>query len=289
MVLALAAAIASVHHAVSTGAYSGTPALMSAWLLLGMAALGSVAYVYLIKPILLKRSAYRVKLNRQAGEGIRELVLEPAHERRLSYEAGQFVWVSFGRWAFPLNDHPYSLASSPREGGELSLMIKARGDFSSAMAAIPVGETAFVDGPYGDFRLGASEARVIALYAGGIGIAPILGILRELQAAKDKRTVRLVYGARNLDRLVGRDIIEGVERSLDFRRDYVLEEPPADWQGSAGAITPSIVLRAIAGDDPQQCLCMICGPTPMMQAIERVLLDAGVPPANIIYERFEYD
>jgi predicted ferric reductase len=287
--LAVGAGGASLHHALSVGGYSSAPGLVWFWALLGTAAMGSLAYVYFIKPAVLARRAYRVTSNREAGSGIRELVLAPGAGRPLAYHAGQFVWVSFGGWPFPWRDHPYSLASSPREGGSLRLLIKARGDFSAAAGAIAEGTAAYVDGPHGAFTLQGREADVIVLIAGGIGIAPILSILSDLRFSGDGRRVRLVYGARELSRLVGRDVIDAALPVLNLEVDYVLEEPPPGWTGSAGAITPERVLRTLRGADPHRCLILLCGPTPMMLAAERTLLDAGVPSSNIVYERFDYD
>ncbi len=288
VLLALGVAVASLHHAMSVGQYSNGMVLRFYWMLLAMCALASTGYVYLFKPLRLARTAWRVKSNRPAGEATRELLLQPESGSALDYAAGQFIWVSFGHRPFPLNDHPYSLASSPREGPELRLLIKARGDFSGNAAAIAPGTPAYVDGPHGDFVIAGHDADAIALIAGGIGIAPIAGILRDLQLSGDHRPVRLLYGARNLERMAGREMIDGVAGSLDLNVEYVLEAPPPGWQGGAGSITPEAVLRTLRGTDPQRCLCMLCGPTDMMLAAEDALLRAGVPAANIVYERFDY-
>lgn len=288
LVLALVVASASLHHAFAAGQYSSEGFLQAWWVLLGVCALASTGYAYLIKPILLARTAWRVKSNEVDGDGIRELVLEPVNGKALEYAAGQFIWVDFGRYPFPLRDHPYSLASSPREGRDLRLLIKARGDFSAAAGAIVPGTPAYVDGPHGDFFIEGRDADSIALIAGGIGIAPIAGILRDLTQAVDRRPVGLLYGARNLERMAARAVIAGAAQTLDLKTEYVLEAAPPGWQGGMGAITPEAVLRTLRGLDPRHCLCLLCGPTGMMLAAEQTLLHAGVPAANIVYECFDY-
>jgi ferredoxin-NADP reductase len=167
-------------------------------------------------------------------------------------------------------------------------MIKNRGDFSGAAGDIAPRTPAYVDGPHGNFMLEGRPCRSIALFAGGIGIAPLLGILRDLQLRGDRRPVRLVYGTRNAGRLVGMDVIDAARQGLDLRVDCVLEEPPPGWTGEVGAISPAVVARAIAGLEPGRCLCLLCGPAPMMLAVERVLLGLGVPGGNIVFERFDY-
>ena len=46
---------------------------------------------------------------------------------------------------------------------------------------------------------------------------------------------------------------------------------------------------ARVGPSPESVAVYTCGPTPMMLAVERHLLAAGVPAGQIVYERFEYD
>jgi len=288
LVLALVVAAASLHHALAAGQYSSGGLLKVWWVLMAVCALAAAAYAHILKPVLLARAAWRVKSNQADGEGIRELVIEPVNGKGLKYAAGQFIWVDFGRRPTPLGDHPYSLASSPREGPDLRLLIKARGDFSGAAASIAPGTPAYVDGPHGDFFIEGRDVDAIALIAGGIGIAPIAGILRDLAHAGDRRKIALLYGARNLERMAGREAIAAVERSLDLQTEFVLDEPPPDWQGGSGAISPEAVLRTLRGHDPRRCLCLLCGPTGMMLATEQILLRAGVPAINIVYERFDY-
>lgn len=287
--LALVASIGALHHALTVGSYSSAGLLAGYWGLLAAGAFAAFGYGYLVKPFRLARRAYRVRSNESRGDDIRELVLSPVSGASLAYRAGQFVWVDFGRRPFTLRDHPFSLASSPREGPDLRLLIKARGDFSSKLADILPGTQAFVDGPHGNFSCHGRDGDSLALFAGGIGIAPILGILRDLAAERDARPIGLVYGARNVGRLVARQEIGAFGSVLDLQTEFVLEEPPAEWTGGRGEITREAVKRALRGRDPRRSLCLICGPTPMMLAIERHLLALGVPARQIVFERFEYD
>lgn len=289
VLLAVAAVSAVLHHALAVGGYSQSPLLAGLWIVLAVLAMGSLAYAWLVRPWLLARAPYQVVANRRLGPEVCELHLAPLGARAMGYRAGQFVWVSFGRRAVTVLDHPYSLASSPLEGDVLKLMIKARGDFSARAGDIALGTRAHVDGPHGSFMLAGRTAGCVALFAGGIGIAPILGILRDLELSGDRRPVRLVYGARNASRLVGRDLIDAAGQRLDLRVEYLLEEAGADWTGGRGGLTADVFARTLAGWDARDCLCLLCGPTGMMLAGERELLALGVPSGNIVYERFEYD
>jgi len=285
---ALGAGGAALHHALDVGGYSATWQLRSLWWLLGAAALGSLLMVYVWRPFLALRSRFRVARVREVGRRIYEVVLEPRNgPRAFRFEAGQFAWVNVGT-RLALRDHPFSIASGPHDR-ELRLLIKARGDFSSNVLAIPPGTPATVDGPHGNFTLRHRRGDALAFFAGGIGIAPILSLLRALHAQRDPRPIALVYGARNPAQLVCTGEIEALARDLDLHLAFFVEEAPADWPHGRGEITTEAMGAALRAADRNRCLCFVCGPPSMMVAVERELLALGVPAGMVVYERFEYD
>lgn len=76
---------------------------------------------------------------------------------------------------------------------------------------------------------------------------------------------------------------------LDFQAHHVLSEPPPGWIGLAGDLTPDVLARCLdplKGDD---WLYFVCGPPVMINAVERALLDRGIPSSRIVEERFKYD
>jgi predicted ferric reductase len=288
---ALGAAIvagASVHHALAVGTYAAEPAMALYWWVLLALALGTLAYLYFVKPFVLLQRAYRVVSNEQVGHRIRELVLEPAGGRVLRFEAGQFVWVLLDQPPLTVLDHPFSISSAPAESPRLRLLVKARGDFTSQLESLPAGARAYLDGPHGNFTLTGRRGEAIALIAGGIGIAPVIGLLRHLRDSTDRRPIGLLYGARNVSQLVHAEEIRAARAELDLEAHFFVDEPLPDWTGGIGEITGDAI-RAALRADPSRCICFVCGPTPMMLDVERCLLDYGVPGAQIVYERFDYD
>ena len=67
---------------------------------------------------------------------------------------------------------------------------------------------------------------------------------------------------------------------------HVLERPPDGWEGEAGYIDAPILERHLP---PRygRCQFFICGPGPMMDAMERALAGLGVPADRINTERFD--
>jgi predicted ferric reductase len=285
---AVIVALAGAHHAFSVGTYSREPAVFWFWCALLAVALASIAFVYAVRPRLQARAGYRVTQNREVGSGIRELTLAPLPGRGVRYRAGQFAWINPRRPALPVFDHPFSVSSAGVEAPRIRFTIKARGDFTSRVHALAAGTPVVIDGPHGNFGLADHPGDAVCLIAGGIGIAPIIGVLRELHASQDPRPVSLLYGARNLQQLAYADEIRAMRGSLRLRLRLHLDEPPEGWTGGVGPMDAAVHCEALNGVDPTRWVCLVCGPTPMILASERHLLAAGVPPRSVVYERFEY-
>jgi len=87
-----------------------------------------------------------------------------------------------------------------------------------------------------------------------------------------------------------REEIEQLRASsrLDLCVVYVLERPPADWDGERGFVTADILRRHLSNFEPPSAFeVFICGPQPMMDAVERALLGLGVDVGDIHTERFD--
>ena len=279
--------VAGAHHVLTVGSNSQAFWLRSFWWVMLAIALGALGFTYLIKPWLLARKAYRVASVRELGRGIHELALEAAKDRAINFIAGQFAWVNF-RGAIPALDNPFSISSSPDELPRVRLLIKSRGDISKRVGELEPGATVYLDAPHGNFTLEGRQGDAIYLIAGGIGIAPIISILRDLAHKRDKRPISIVFGARDPQGLTYADEIAALKEVLNLKVFFSVDEPPADWTGGVGELDAA-TLESNLPAAAQRCLCLICGPTPMLLAVERHLRQLGVPPKNIVYERFEYD
>ncbi len=286
-------AIAGAHHVFSVGNYSQETFLRTYWWAMIAVALGALSYRYLIKPWRLARRAYQVSGVREVGDRIWEVSLEPQQGKSdkgsvTKFSAGQFAWVNFRAGAIPLFDNPFSLSSAPAELPRIRLLIKDRGDTSGHIGELAVGSTVFLDAPHGNFTLEGRDGDALCLIAGGIGISPIISILRDLAHKSDKRPISVLVGARSPRQLVYADELRELKENLDLNLHFCVDKPPPGWNGSAGEFDDAAIRRCLPMV-PARCLCMVCGPTQMMLAVERHLRALGVPPKNIVYERFEYD
>ena len=281
---ATAVAALALHHTLQAGTYARDSWSSAYWSAMAAAALGSLAYVYLVAPLVQLRHPWRVVSNRQVADRMWEVVIEPQQGLAPAFAAGQFAWLNFGRSPFSLVEHPFSISSAPAALPRLSFVIKESGDFTRRIGAVPSGTRAFVDGPHGSFTLQAREERPLAFIAGGVGFAPILGMLRDLRVRRYPHAMRLVYGNRTLSQILYREEVD----LLGVQVDYVLSEPPPGWTGRTGELTPEVLAGCLDMPDRRAWLYFVCGPTPMMDSVERTLRAWGIPPAQVVAERFKY-
>ena len=80
------------------------------------------------------------------------------------------------------------------------MTIRNLGDYTSGIAKVPPGRRVFLDGPYGAFTADSAPADMLVLIAGGVGITPMMSIVRTFADNGDKRPVLLFYGSRNTER-----------------------------------------------------------------------------------------
>jgi predicted ferric reductase len=278
----------SAHHTLRVGTYSYDAWLAAFWILLTGLALLSLAHVYAIKPLLQLRAPWRVTGNRKVADRMWEVTIEPKDGHGLDFAAGQFVWLNLGHSPFSLTEHPFSISSAPASRPRLAFTIKQSGDFTDHIGEVAPGTSAYLDGPHGTFTLQGREPSHIVLIAGGVGFAPVIGILRHLASGQHPHPVHVIYGNRIETQILYRDEIEAMTDTLDLRVDLVLSEPPPGWSGRVGEVTPEI-LRACLPSAPPGALYFVCGPVAMMDSVEASLIAMGVPPGRIVSERFKYD
>lgn len=278
-----------VLHAVRAGRYSADPVLEVVWWAFLGVALFAIANTYLFRPVRRLRKPWRVTEVEKVSARTWEVTVTPDGHPGLTYEAGQFAWLNLGHSAFSLRENPFSISSAPSDAPDVRFVIKELGDATNKIGQVTPGTRAYLDAPHGHLTIKGRSAKGIALIAGGVGIAPMLGILRELNATGDPRPSTLIYSNRRVDQIARRNELERISQEHQTTVRYVLSEPEADWQGDVGFITPEILRREFGEPVHRDWIYVLCGPPPMLEAIEDALIEIGIPSGRIISERFSYD
>ncbi len=283
-VVGLSAALVHVH---GSGSYLSTPTDRVLWSALGAFWLGLFAYVRIYRPFRLRRRPWRVSSVRPECTGTWTLELAPESGQPFHYRPGQFAWLSLRASPFAMREHPFSFSSTPTRPGQVAFTIKELGDFTSRIGEIQPGELAYVDGPYGSFGIDRHpDANGYVFIAGGVGIAPLISMLRALADRGDSRPKWLFYGNRVLQRVVFREEIDALAADIGLNVQHVLLEPPDGWSGETGYIDRDVLARHL----PEQRVGFqyyVCGPSPMIRLAEQALTELGVPLRNIHSEIFD--
>jgi predicted ferric reductase len=185
-----------------------------------------------------------------------------------------------------MQEHPFSIVSSAEQPGRIAFTIKALGDFTSTVGSIAPGQTVYVDGPYGAFSPDRAAAAGLVLIGGGIGIAPLMCMLRTLADRGDQRPITLVYAYRDLEYLTFREELDALATRLQLRTVIILGQPPVDWRGERGVLTPEMLVRHLPADS-RRCQYYVCGPKPMLAVVETALRKAGVSLNRMHFEIFD--
>ena len=282
-VLALAFALA---HIELVGWYVDLPWKRLLWAAMTLAVVCLLLYVRFVVPIRLLRLPWVVdEVVAERGRAW-TLMLRPVDHDGIRFLPGQFAWLTIGRSPFAIEDHPFSFSSSAEDRELVAMTIKEAGDFTNGVGALTPGTPAYLEGPHGAFSIDRYEGKGCVFVAGGVGITPVMSMLRTLADRGDTRPQLLVYGARRWQDVTFREELEALRARLDLRIVYVLSEAPPDWQGARGRITAELLAGHLPDDDRAAYLYWVCGPPAMMDAAERSLLRAGVPWPSIYTERF---
>jgi 3-phenylpropionate/trans-cinnamate dioxygenase ferredoxin reductase subunit len=256
------------------------------WLMLSGMWLGIILYIRVARPIIMLKRPYQVvKLEEERGE-CWSLYLKPDGHDGMEFEAGQFAWIT-SESPFIFRENPFSFSTNADcDDKTIGFTIKELGDFTSTIKNFEPGDRVYVDGPYGTFSMDEHECKSMVFIAGGIGSAPVMSMLRTLAARKCKNQLTFFYGNPTWESIIYREKLEELKQELNLNLIHVLEKPSEDWEGEKGFINIEVLKRYLP-EDYQETVFFICGPLPMIEAVEPCLHELEVPPTQIFSEQYE--
>ena len=188
----------------------------------------------------------------------------------------------------------YSVCVSPSEG-VLKIGVKkiSGGAFSSWVNdELKVGDELEVMAPHGSFcwSFDPDARREYVAFAGGSGITPILSLIKTALAMEPHSRFTLFYGNRNSMGVMFLEEIAGLkDRYIDRLSVYhFLEEEEEEidlFNGRLDRAKAETLLSSLVRPENIDAF-FICGPGPMMDAVEEALLAKNVEKQRILIERF---
>lgn len=205
-----------------------------------------------------------------------------------SFRPGQFYALEVmgpdGAWI----RRSYSIASSPLETAHFDLTIKfLEGGAATGVLFQQIQEGGIVraTGPFGEFVL--EEEKPAIFVAGGVGVTPMMSMLRFLAASPAPPPVCMLYSNRaRRDIIYDRELAEIQQKHPVIQIYHSLTRPDAGdgWTGRRGRFDAAAI-RELCGNMTDR-IAYLCGPVSMMEECGRELLNSGVPAANIRTEAF---
>jgi NAD(P)H-flavin reductase len=183
--------------------------------------------------------------------------------------------------SFGVGEVAISISSAPAEEGPIEHTVRDVGAVTRALCAAPVGSVIGVRGPFGhDWEIGTiDDAADVVVVAGGIGLAPLRGAIRDLVERRRRRAGRVfvLVGMRSPAQILFPDDLEAW-RTAGIHVGVAVDVGAPGWDGSVGVVT---VLVPQAPFEPAGAVALLCGPEIMMRFVARQLVDQGIDPSRI--------
>jgi len=219
---------------------------------------------------------------------IKELEMTLEDPTEIEFKAGQFIQLEVPE--YELTDEPvyraYSVCSQPSLKNKVKLQIKLvpNGICTTYIHKhMKVGDTATINGPYGDFYLRDTD-RDIVMMATGSGMAPMCSILIDMAEKANNRKVTFLFGCKEkCDLFLIREMAELEKRLPNFKFVPSLSRPDDDWEGSTGRLN-TLVKEHI--DNPENTEAYLCAGTRVLESYGEALKDAGIPQDQIFFDDF---
>lgn len=240
-----------------------------------------------IKDMGKERHIVTVKKTVQLTPTVRGMELELPEGAQLSFKAGQYLDIRLtdpknreleGEWS------GFSITSSPLQKEYLEIAVARRGPLTQELHEAAAGSKLEIRGPEGDFVYEPSQDREPVFIAGGIGITPIMSMLRYLRDMQFPVAATLIYSCRSLEDVIFFPELLGMDSCCEgFTALFTLtRSSPIDWKGETRRVDQAMLEETIS--DPADKSYYICGPQEMMLMLTYCLRDMGVGKEQIATE-----
>jgi predicted ferric reductase len=264
------------------------------WLWICMLVVVLIVFVYhrFVRPLLLGLHRYRVVAVQQETENVWTVKLAPPEgEQRYGYLPGQFQFITFHRGrGLPEEEHHWTISSSPAEKSFVSSTIKELGDFTATIGQTRPGDTATIHAPFGRFSYVLHpDERDLVFIAGGIGITPLMGMLRHMRDTKVALPVLLLYANKDEKEIAFRTELAEMERGRypKLKVVHCLSSPAKGWKGETGRLDRERIERW-CGKAIKDKAFYICGPPGLLEATIANLRALGVADGRMHIEIFSF-
>lgn len=204
------------------------------------------------------------------------------------YLPGQFLTLHIATQGVAMK-RSYTIASTPtwRDRIEITVKRESHGVVSRWLHdELKVDDEVEIEAPNGTFIFTGAEAESVVLVGAGVGITPMMSVVRYLRDTGWPGQVYLVVGFRSPRDFIFREELEALQnRYRNLSVTATVTNPGSDlWTGKIGRIGQVLLSECVP--DIAGRRAHVCGPPAMMEEVKRHLLGLGVDRAEIKTEAF---
>ncbi|MCF8080615.1 MAG: ferric reductase-like transmembrane domain-containing protein [Desulfobacterales bacterium] len=221
-----------------------------------------------------------------AGKDAYSINLAPAGPKPFAYIPGQFAFISIDSTRISKEAHPFTLSSTPTRAGALQITVRRCGDWTDRVGALEEGDSVYLQGPFGKFtHLIDAPGRQIVMIAGGIGITPMLSMLRYMRDIEDHRPVTLIWSNRAEEYLFCRQELDEMQQKLTrFTWIPTFTRRQAGF-GHFGRVDRPLMEKLLV-DTARSAAVYVCGPPEMIREVSASARQIGFAAGSIKQEAF---
>jgi NAD(P)H-flavin reductase len=203
-------------------------------------------------------------------------IIDREIERSYRFQPGQFNML----YVPGIGESAISISSGTGDH-DLLHTLRVAGDVTTAISKMNPGDVVGLRGPFGKgWPMEETENRNVMIIAGGVGIAPLRSVIRQLSAARRSCLGKdiILYGSKTPKDILFRDEFPRYRDLFQVFLTVDKADPEEYWKWEVGLVTRLIPKVSF---DPLGTTVFICGPEVMMQSATRELLLHGVPGEKI--------
>ncbi len=277
-----------VHVLFSSSAQS-SPLIFTTYMLYFFTAVGFYIYHKVIKPWFLEDKKYSVVSVHQETRDTWTIALAPKHGEVIKYHPGQFGFFKISSVGIKAEEHPFSISSSPLNRSQITITVKALGDFTNKVKHLKIGDSVTVDGPYGKFSyVDYKKEKATVFVAGGVGITPVLSMVNHMKDNDAQRHVLLIWSVKKKEDLIQLADLQTLKNHMPNFTFIPVVSSDDTWVGESGRLDYDKMKTWTSQPhfQTQNTGYFVCGPENLMQMAISSLKKLGIEKNQIHYEQF---
>lgn len=222
-----------------------------------------------------------------AGRDAYSVNVRPHSGQVPDYIPGQFAFITPVSENVPKEEHPFTISSTPSRPDTFQFVIRSLGDWTRKIYRLKSGETVLIDGAYGLFsHLVTPEDEPVIMIAGGIGITPMLSMLRYMADVDDPRRILLIWSNKTKEHIVFPEEFQNLQYRLQHLHVIHVITRGAGGEYEIDRLDQTRIEKLLKGWSRKSNI-FICGPIEMIKEMTRAVKKIGFSSTRVYKEEFK--